>query len=45
VLGPRVEVAFDAVIDQGDEAGCDDDTGVVRWEELEVSESLTRLHL
>jgi len=38
VLGPGVEVALNAVIDQSDEAGCDDDTGVVRWEELELGE-------
>jgi len=36
VLGPGVEVALDAVIYQSDEAGCDDDTGLVRWEEAEL---------
>jgi hypothetical protein len=44
VLGLGVEVALDAVIDEGDEACCDDDTVVIRWEELELDEQLTRRH-
>lgn len=36
MLGLGVEVALDAVVDEGDEACCDDDTAVVRWEEVEI---------
>jgi hypothetical protein len=31
-------LALNTVIDEGDEACCDDDTEVVRWEEAELDE-------
>jgi hypothetical protein len=44
VPGLGLEVALDAVIDEGDEACCNNDTKVVREEEVELNELLTRRH-
>jgi hypothetical protein len=38
VLGLCVEVALDAVVNEGDEACRDDDTEIVRWEGIELDE-------